>query len=104
MADYIDKLVVKLKRKHSKDELVAHLVKKESELKKEIGILKSERDEAMYKLDKLVKLDNNTKSRIGQMILYKKLKSENNALKAKCTKLAKEKDVFLQQLIQIQVK
>lgn len=103
MGDYIDKVVVKLKRQYSKDELVAHLTKKQSELEVELGVVKSERDEAIDKLNKVLKLDNDTKSRIGQMALYKNLKSEVRALRKKCNKAVREKHDLMAKVVQLQI-
>lgn len=103
MSDYIDNVVLKLKRKYSKDELVASLNKKLSDAETEVGILKSERDEAIYNLNKVLKLDNEVKSRVGQLKIYQNMKSEVKTLREKCRKLELEKDKLFQKVVQLNV-
>jgi len=50
--DYIDRITLSLKRKHSKDELVASLIKIINEKDFEIGMLKSEVDHLTFELNK----------------------------------------------------
>jgi len=99
MGNYIDNIVLKLKRQYSKDEFVSHLIKKQSELELELGILKSERDEVIYKLNKLLTLPNEVKSRIGQMNLYKNMKDEIKSLREKNKKLKIENSRLLQKTL-----
>lgn len=50
--DYLDRVLIKLKRRYSENEVIAALNKKLSELEIELGMIKSERDEARYLLKK----------------------------------------------------
>jgi uncharacterized coiled-coil DUF342 family protein len=90
MSNYIDKAVIKLKRQYGKDELVAHLLKKQSELELELGMLRSERDELHYKMQKFLKLKNDVRQRIIQVHYVKKLLEQVNGLRVKCEKLDAE--------------
>lgn len=50
--DYLDRVLIKLKRRYSQNEVIAALNKKLSEVEIELGVVKSERDEARYLLKK----------------------------------------------------
>ena len=96
--DYIDNVVLKLKRNYSKDELVAHLTKELSEAQQEIGILKGEKDELNFKFQKLLKLDQTIKSRIGQFLWYQQLKKQKKELEEKLRKLKLDNSKMLEQI------
>jgi len=51
MGGYNDRMLMNSYKKYSKDETVAKLVSVLRSLKREIGVLTSERDEALYKLN-----------------------------------------------------
>ena len=99
MSDYIDNVVLKLKRKYSKDELVARMLKEQSQIKTELGIVKSERDELQYNLDRILKLDNDTKSRFCQIQYIRNMKNEIKALREKCRKLKNENTRLFSDLV-----
>ena len=48
-------VLIRLRRQYSKDEYVAHLLKRISEIEVEKGIITSERDEALHELQSLAK-------------------------------------------------
>lgn len=97
MSEYIDNVVVKLKRQYGKDELVAHMLKEQKEKDLEIGMLKSEVDELKYNLDRVLKTDEKTKQRLQQLRSWKSLQDENKSLKEKAKKFEKEYNrVFLE--------
>lgn len=54
-----EKVLLQIKRQYGKDESIAFLLDTVSCLKKEVGILKSERDEALYKVDQFSDKSNN---------------------------------------------
>ena len=90
MSDYIDNVVIKLKRKYSKDELVQSMIKKQSQLELENGMLKSERDKLEYELNQIKKMDSKTKRDFHQKLYVKNTKKELKALRELCKKLKKE--------------
>ena len=90
MKDFIDNVLIKLKRKYSKDELVAHLFRTKKELELELGKVRSERDEALYELDRIKNLTQKEKSVLGAREHYKKMKAEILALKKENKKLTLE--------------
>lgn len=90
MSDYIDNVVIKLKRKYSKDELVQSMIKKQSQLELENGMLKSEKDELEYELNQIKKMDSETKRDFHQTLYVKNTKKELKALRELCKKLKKE--------------
>jgi len=94
MDNYIDNVVIELKRQYSKDELVSHLLKKQSELEIEIGILKSEKDELQYKLRDTLKLDPEVKQVLQKKKLYRSLIIQIHSLdkKFRLLKIKNEKD------------
>lgn len=53
--DYLDNVLIKLKRKYSENEVIASLTKKLSEAEIENGILKSQISELEYTLDNVKK-------------------------------------------------
>jgi chaperonin cofactor prefoldin len=58
--DYFDNVLIKLRRQYSKDEVVAALSKKISELEIENGTLKSEIEHLEFELKKYKKTTPNT--------------------------------------------
>ena len=99
MENYIDNVVLKLKRTYSKDELVSHLTKKLSEAEIEIGILKSEKEEAEFNLKKALKLEPAVKARVGQMTLYVNLRSELKSLRDKIRTLKLENSKMFEKIV-----
>jgi hypothetical protein len=104
MSDYIDNVVLKLKRKYSKDELVARILKEQSQLQIEIGTLRSERDELQYKLDKFLKLDNDAKSRYCQTLYVRNMKNELKSLRENYRKLKIENTRLFSDLVKYKSK
>ena len=100
---YIDNIVIKLKRKYSKDELVSHLIKTEKELRIENGKKQSEIDELKFKLNRITKMDNDTKSRYCQTVYVCNLKNEIKSLKEKLRKLKIDYDKLLNKQINNQL-
>lgn len=96
---YIDRILVRLKRQYSKDEYVAALLKKYSELEIENGVLRSERDEAIYNLEKTLKLPSKIKAQIGQRTYYRRRIQEIKSLREKLKKLKLDYDNIFQELI-----
>ena len=84
---YIDNVLLTLRRQYSKDEYVAALLKRQSEVETELGITKSERDEFKYTLDKVLKLDPEVKSRFCMSQYVQNLKKEIKTLKDKVKEL-----------------
>ena len=80
---YIDNTLLSLKRQYSKDETIKAVFKKVEYLEMEIGILKSERDEAIYQKEEVLKLSSDEKSRIGQRQYYRNQIAEIKSLKKK---------------------
>lgn len=88
MSDYIQESIVRLKRKYGKDELVSSLIKKESDLQIEIGILKSEKDELQYLLNKYKKrASNKVEGNFCNTDLYKSFREQIKDLKNKVKSL-----------------
>ena len=96
---YIDNVILKLKRRYSKDELVSSMTKKQSQLELENGILTSEKDELQYKINKILKLDDNVKARFCQTQYVRNLKVEIKSLREKCRKMSIENEKLLMKLI-----
>lgn len=94
-----NEILIRLKRRYSKDELVASMIKTQSQLRVENGVLKSERDELCYKINKILKLDNDVKSRFCQIQYVKNMKNEIKSLRDKNRKLKKENSKLLYNLI-----
>lgn len=104
MSKYFDKAILKLRRKYSKDEFVAHLIKKQKELELEIGMLKSERDESNYKLEKVLKWDDAAKSRFCQIKFYKDQNDKIKSLREKCKNLESENSGLIRKIAQLNLK
>lgn len=77
--DYIDNVLIKLRRTYSKDETVAALDKKLRETEYELGVVRSERDEAVSELDRLRKMEKHYKNVIENC---KTIRDKNRELKA----------------------
>ena len=92
---YIDGVLLKLRRQYSKDEYVAFLLKRNSDVELELGMVKSERDELEYKLNKVLKLDNDTRVRLSRSKFIQKLKSQLKELKNKNKDLKTENSKLL---------
>ena len=101
MSDYIEKVVLRLKREYSKDELVAHLSKKLTEAEMEIGMLKSENEEMLYKLNKTLKLDPEDLNRLCQTLRYQKKNEKIKHWKERYKKMELERDKLLLKVIQL---
>lgn len=82
--NYLDNVLIKLKRAYSKDETVAALDRKLREARLEIGVLDSEKAELEYKLSKYKQLENNYNQAIAasknQIDKIRELKAENRFL------------------------
>lgn len=99
MEKFIDNTLLRLRRQYSKDELVAALNKKLKDVEMELGMVKSERDEYQYKLQKINLWDKETKSRAAQLQHFQKLSSEIQALRKKNKKLKKDNEELLCKLV-----
>lgn len=87
MSDYIDNVVLSLKRQYKKDELVAYLVKKEKELEQLVVRLNAERDEVVEENNAIKKLTPEDKANFKKGILYEHLRREIKDMREKCRKL-----------------
>ena len=76
-------VLLKIKRDFTQNEAVQRLLKIISDLELEIGILKSERDEAIDTLNKFRTLPTKTKKQWLQEEVFTDLKKENEILKNK---------------------
>lgn len=92
--DYIERTILKLKRKYSKDELVAALLKKISEKDVEIGQLTSEVQHLQSELEKTISEKENNKevNKVAKAIarkdeLYIIQKNENTRLREEIKKV-----------------
>jgi hypothetical protein len=90
MSKYIDNVVLKLKRKYSKDELVAWMIKEHKELQIELEKVKSEKDELHDQFNRILKLDDDTKNRLSQIRYIRNFKNELTVLRVKCNRLKLE--------------
>lgn len=78
-----DRVLLKLKRKYSKDETVAMLIEKLKKVELELGYTKSERDELKYQnkdLNENLKRINTQFKKVN--VLMKKVNEKNNKLNA----------------------
>ena len=100
--NYIDNVMIKLKRKYHKDELVQAMIKNQSQLELEIGMLKSEKDELIHELNKIKKMDSETKRDFHQTQYVKNTKKETKDLRELCKKLKKENQELLGKLAQVE--
>ena len=87
MGDYIERTITRLKREYSKDELVSSMIEAQRKIELELGIIKSERDELKYELNKILKLTSYEKSKLGEKKVNLNMKSEIKSLREKCRKL-----------------
>lgn len=101
--NYIDNVVIKLKRQYGKDEYVSYLLTKYSEIQIELGVVKSERDEALFVIDKLKKVDQETKSRFGKLQLAKNMKAEIKSLREQNKKLKIDNGRLLEKVAKLQI-
>ena len=101
MSDYIEKVVLRLKREYSKDELVAHLSKKLTEAEMEIGMLKSEKEEALYKLNKTLKADPEVLNRLALVLRNQHKNEKIKRWKEKYQKMELDKDKLLLKVIEL---
>ena len=104
--DYIERLVLNLKKNYSKDELVAHLMKVEKELKIEKGILQSEVEELKHnnkELKKALKRATQSSKEVRNSIkkerLYIQLEEQCEQLRLKCIRIQSEHDRFVSRCI-----
>lgn len=97
MSEYLDNVLIKLKRKYGKDETVAALIKKLSESEVEIGTLKAEIDHLQAQLT-LTKKDNERELRIEakKSEVYQAKAKECTILKKEIEKLRKERSQYIQ--------
>jgi len=87
MGDFIDNVLIRLKREYTKDELVAYLFRIKKALELELGKVRSERDETLHELAEIKKLSQKEKSHLGEQEQYKKMKAEIRALTEENKKL-----------------
>jgi F0F1-type ATP synthase membrane subunit b/b' len=84
--DYTERTLLKLRRKYSKDETIAALNKKISEIEFENGVLKSEIDELQYKLKhQAIEIKQTLSNEISKKIhesFKKTLNEKNSAIKS----------------------
>lgn len=99
--EYIDRILVKLKRKYGKDELVATLCKKVSELELENGKLNSELAhlEHQLKLNVTQKQINKTANiEVRKEELYTLQLNENNKLREENNRLRRYRDELIHEV------
>jgi chromosome segregation ATPase len=101
MDTYLDRSLIKLRRKYGKDELVASLTKQLSEKDVELGKLKSEIEHLEHELnatdiDKEVTLKARTEVRREEM--YKSILEQNKQLKEQNKSLKKHRDELLSKI------
>lgn len=80
MSDYMDRTVLKIARTYTENELIQYFLKNKKKLLHEVGILKSERDEAIYFLEKALKLEESHKNRFLQLKYFITLNREKKKL------------------------
>lgn len=100
--DFMDRVLLKLKRTYEKDEVVSALYKKLSERDFKIGELVSERDEAIYERDQLQKELNRIKhglqtskeftKEVKREELYGNLRKQISKLKAELKTMRNDRD------------
>jgi hypothetical protein len=99
MSEYIDNVLIKLRRVYSKDETVAALSRKLSETEFKVGELTSERDELLHKLGVLEsRRDHELNKEIRRDEVYKKIAQERGALKKKVKTQKKYIDLLLSKI------
>ena len=83
MSDYIDNVLIKLRRRYRKDEVVKALDNKLKECDFNKGVLQSENDELKHNLEQLQKENNTLLKRVSE------LESKNNYFKKQIKKYLK---------------
>lgn len=101
---YDENVLIELRRKYSKDEYVATLLKQIQEIELEKGMVISERDEALYKLKKLSVMDPKAKARYCQKLFYKKLITEIKSLRESLRREKITSSRYLCELLQLKQK
>jgi hypothetical protein len=96
---YFDRVLLKLKRQYGKEEYIAALLKKISDLEIENGKLISEKDEAVYNLEQALKLPEQIKSKIGARSYYRKKIVQIKKLQKQVKSLKIENQKIFQDLI-----
>jgi hypothetical protein len=99
--------LIELKRKYSKDEYVAHLMKTITEKDIEIGMFKSETEEYKYNIQELKKSvlsDNGIKvtEKIKKRKLYQKILKSNHRLQTENNKWKKTRDELIAKIIKLE--
>ena len=109
--DFINRTVLKLKRKYGKDELVAYLAKQLSEKDVEIGKLTSEVQHLTSEIEK-VKIDNENNKEINKAAkiearkteLFETLRNENKAVRLRNKQLTQTNNELVHKLCMLQKK
>lgn len=102
MENYEDRVILKLKRQYSKDETVQALTKKLKEVETELGVVTSERDEAISEVASFKKLTNDQKSVFCQELYVRNLKEEVKSLRSVIRSLKIENERLMVKLNQDQ--
>lgn len=100
-SDYIDRTIIKLKRKYGKDELVAHLNNTIREKDIEIGQLKSEIDYLSneLKIDKETReINRQARAQQKKDDNYKQILQQNKSLRESLSNMRKIRDELLAKL------
>jgi len=96
--DFIERSLVKLKRKYGKDELVMSLIKRIKQIELENGILKSEVDELNYKLEEISSFSQEQKYALFHDKWINQLNNSINSLKGRIKSLEQKNNILVKML------